>query len=116
MFLPALQVIDAILAITTPEGNDNSDEPIPTHATARVAVDLIAEVPIQLLGDPDIGSFFGEVHVSWARGDKQIVLMAFPDRAPLVHHYVRIPNAPSEHGIEEGSADRLTNRLRWLRA
>jgi hypothetical protein len=96
--------------------NGNGAEPAPTTATIDVAIDLITDVPFQLLGNPDISPFYGEIHISWTHGEKQVVLMCFPARPPLVHHYLRVPNAASVHDIEEASADRLVYWLRWLRA
>jgi len=113
--LPALFAVQAIDALVG-SMNGDGDEARPTAATIRSAVDMVTDVPFSLLGDPDIASFFGEIHVSWTNRERQIVLMFFPDRTSLVHHYLRVPNAASEHGIEEASAARLEYWLRWLRA
>ncbi|MBZ5524127.1 MAG: hypothetical protein LAP21_17970 [Acidobacteriia bacterium] len=78
-------------------------------------MNMIADVPFRLLGGADISPFYGEIHISWNRGSKQIVLMFFPSRTPLLHHYERIPGAPSVHGIEDASGESVTNWLRWLR-
>jgi len=98
------------------QGNGGSGEPTPTEATVRSAIDLIAEVPFRLLGEPDVDPFYGEIHLSWTHGSKQIVLMCFPNRTPLIHHYLRAPGAASVHDIEEASVDRVAYWLGWLRA
>jgi len=116
LWLPGFLVVQAIEGATTPNGNGDTDEPAPTEATIKAATDLITEVPIQLLGNPAVSSFYGEIHISWAREGKQVVLMCFPARPPLVHHYSRVPNAASVHDIEDASAERLVRWLRWLRA
>jgi hypothetical protein len=113
--LPALLAVHALHAlIGTLDGNQ--DEPHPTEGMMRAAVDMVTDVPFNLLGDPDIGLFFGEIHLSWNSREKQVVLMFFPNRTPLIHHYLRVENAASEHDIEEASADRLAYWLGWLRA
>ena len=114
--LHAYRLTLAIAHVGSVIGNDESDWPPPNEATMRTATHLIAEVPFRLLGDPDVSSFYGEIHLSWSKGPKQIVVMCFPDRAPLLHHYLRVPGAPSVHGIEDASGDRLAHWLRWLRA
>ncbi len=85
-------------------------EPAPSDATVRNAINLIAEIPARLLGQPEVNPFYGEVHVSWQSGGKQVILMVFPNRTPLVHHYPE-----DEHSIEVASAERLTHWLNWLR-
>ena len=89
-------------------------QPAPTAATIHKAMLLLAEVPFRLWGEPDVSPFYGEVHLSWVSGAKQVVLISYPERTPLIHHYKRTPNAPSEHGIEEDSPDLLAHWLRWL--
>ena len=96
--------------------NGNQDEPRPTKAMMQAAVDMVTDVPFNLIGDPEIAALFGEIHIGWTIGQKQLVLMFFPNRGPLLHHYLRMPNAPSQHDIEDATADRLTRWLRWLRA
>ena len=115
IWLPGFLLTQAIDATVLANSNGESGEPAPTLATAATAVDLITSVPVHLLGDPDIIPFYGEIHISWTRGAKQVVLMCFPNRTPLVHHYLRVPNAASRHDIEEANADRLIYWLRWLR-
>jgi hypothetical protein len=116
LWLPALLLVQNISAAAIANGNGGAEEPAPTEATINGAIDLITEVPFSLLGNPDISAFFGEIHISWKNGAKQIVLMFFPARPPLVHHYSRVPNSASVHDIEDASADRLVYWLRWLRA
>lgn len=116
LWLPAVLLVQAIGAAALVNGNGDAGEPAPTDATINSAIDLITDVPFQLLGNPDISPFYGEIHISWMHGEKQVVLMCFPARQPLVHHYSRVPNAASLHDIEDASADRLVHWLRWLRA
>jgi hypothetical protein len=115
-FWHALLLVDEIKAMASDNGEQEQNEPKPSKATVETASDLIAETPFWLLGNPDVSPFCSEVHLSWTAGPKQIVLMFFPNRTPLVHHYYRAPGAISEHGIERASADRLAYWLRWLRA
>lgn len=116
LWLPAFLLVQAIDAVALANGNGDAGEPAPTEATINTAIDLITDVPFQLLGNPDISPFYGEIHMSWKHQGKQVVLMFFPGRTPLVHHYSRVPNAASVHDIEDASADRLAHWLRWLRA
>ena len=116
LWLPAFLLVQAIGGTALANGNGDAGEPAPIAVTINTAIDLITDVPFQLLGNPDISPFYGEIHISWAFGEKQVVLMCFPSRQPLVHHYSRVPNAPSVHDIEVASAGRLVHWLRWLRA
>ena len=113
--LPVYLLLVAITNTLSGNGHGEGAEPAPSDATVRTAIDLVAEVPFRLLGEPDISPFYGEIHISWTRGAKQIVVMCFPNRAPLLHHYLRVANGPSVHDIEEASSDGLANWLRWLR-
>lgn len=115
-WLPAVLLVYAISAAAHGNGDGDAEEPAPAEATINTAIDLVADVPFQLLGNPSISPFYGEVHISWTHREKQVVLMCFPARRPLVHHYSRVLNAPSVHDIEDASAERLTHWLRWLRA
>jgi hypothetical protein len=115
-WLPAFLLVQAIGASALANGNEEAGEPAPVEATIKEAIDLITDVPFPLLGNPTISPFYGEVHISWKNGEKQVVLMCFPARQPMVHHYSRVPNAPSVHDIEIASPDRLVHWLRWLRA
>jgi hypothetical protein len=114
--LPVLLFLEAIQFAATSNGHGEAGEPVPSADTVRIATNLIAEVPFRLLGDPEINPFYGELHLSWASGSKQIVLMCFPAREPLIHHYERMLNAPSVHDIEPASSERLAYWLEWLRA
>jgi len=116
LWLPGFLVVQAIMGGAVPNGNGDADEPAPTEATIKVATDLITDVPVQLLGSPAVSLFYGEIHVSWKHEGKQVVLMCFPARPSLIHHYSRVPNAASVHDIEDAFADRLVRWLRWLRA
>ena len=113
--LQAYMLLQAIKGIGSVNGHGDSEELAASEAAVQSAIHLIAEVPFRLLGEPDVSPFYGEVHLSWTRGAKQVVLMSFPNRAPLVHHYLHVANAPSQHAIEEASPENLANWLRWLR-
>lgn len=97
------------------DGRD-AGEPSPNETTIQSAMKLIAEIPFPLVGRPDVSPFYGEIHVSWNVGTKQVVLICFPDRTPLVHHYQSMHGAASQHDIEYASPDRIAHWLRWLRA
>jgi hypothetical protein len=116
LWLPAFLLVQAIGATALVNGHSDAGEPTPSEATIKGAIDLITDIPFQLLGNPDISPFYGEIHISWTFRARQVVLMFFPNRTPLIHHYLRVPNAASEHDIEEASADRVVHWLRWLRA
>lgn len=107
--LPTYLLLEAIRTSVSP------DEPAPSEATIRVAENLIAEVPFHLVGEPDVNPFFGEIHLSWTSGSKQVILMFFPNRPPLVHYYHRTPGAASMHNIEDAAVDRVAYWLEWLR-
>lgn len=96
-------------------GEQEPGEPKPSQVTAMKAMNMIAEIPPDLVGSPDVSSFWGEIHLTWNAENRQVVVMAFPDRESLVHHYERIPNAPSRHDIELASRERVAHWLRWLR-
>jgi hypothetical protein len=115
LLLPALMFLDAIQLAAIPNGHGDAGEPVPTDDTVRTAKNLVAEVPFRLLGDPEINPFYGELHLSWTSGGKQVVLMCFPARDPLIHHYQRMLDAPSVHDIEPASPERLAFWLEWLR-
>lgn len=89
-------------------------EPAPSDAAIQGAMNLVAEIPFSLIGRPQLSPFFGEIHLSWSHGAKQVVLMCFPDRTPMIHHHERIQGAPSTHDIEEASPERVAFWLRWL--
>jgi hypothetical protein len=108
-------LLEAIGETAERNGHGDAGEPPPSQVTVNGAMNLIADVPFRLLADVDISPFYGEIHLSWNHGPKQIVLMFFPNRTPLIHHHHRLVDAPSEHGIEDASADRLANWLGWLR-
>jgi hypothetical protein len=106
--MPTFLLLAAIRMTVSP------DEPPPNEATIRTAESLIAEVPFHLVGDPDVSPFYGEIHLSWTSGAKQVILMFFPTRAPLIHHYQKTP-AASLHSIEDASIGGLVHWLSWLR-
>src|SRR5579863_10014318 len=80
LWLPAFLLVQAIGAAALANGNGQAGEPAPSEATIKDAIDLITEVPFQLLGNPDVSPFYGEIHLSWVRGAKQVILMCFPAR------------------------------------
>ena len=114
-WLPAFMYLQSINAALEHDAGADEHGIAPSLDTVHAAIDLITDVPVRLLGDPTVDTFFGEIHMSWRRGSKQVVLMFLPNRTPLVHHYLRIPNAASEHGIEEATADNINAWLTWLR-
>jgi len=110
-------LVQAVGDAASSNGIGEQGEPKPSPATVKTAIDLIAEVtPFSLLGSPDIDLFYGELHLNWDKGAKQVLLMCFPDRDPLIHHYLHIPGAPSQHDIEVATPVRLAHWLRWLNA
>lgn len=86
----------------------NEDEPAPNEETIGSAKKLIAGIPPRLIGDPLVSPFYGEVHLTWNSGNKQLVLMFFPDRAPLVHRY------PENIDAIEATPERVIDWLTWL--
>ncbi len=112
--LPAYLLLEAVRARFVPseEVADQQDE---QWTDTNQIMNLIVEVPFRLLGTPEVSSFYGEVHVAWISGNKQVVLMAFPNRTPLIHHYEKVLGAASQSDIEDASVERLTHWLRWLR-
>jgi hypothetical protein len=111
--LPTYLLVEGLMAVQ--EGGQEPGEPAPTAETLRTAINIVTAVPFLLLGEPDISSFYGEIHMSWRRNGKQIVLMCFPGRTPLIHHYAGVAGVVGEHDIEEATAERLAIWLRWLR-
>lgn len=120
IFLPTYLTLQAIAGSSDLLGNGNGngepDELTASKAALQAATDLVVDVPFRFLEEPEVGFFYGEVHMSWTRGPKQILVMCFPNRGPLLHHYMRIPGRPSEHDIEDATAARLAHWLEWLRA
>jgi hypothetical protein len=116
IFMPAFLVLQEIAGAAIGNGNHGSDETPASKQALGDAINLIAELPFRLLGDPEVAPFYGEIHISWTNGPKQIVVMCFPNRTPLIHQYRRVPGQPSEHSIEQAAPDRLIYWLEWLRA
>ncbi len=113
----AVLLADSIRNIGNVKSNSDEDVPSPAPETISCAIDLIAEAtPFCLLGDPAIDLFYGEIHLSWNKGQKQVVAMCFADRAPLIHHYERVQGVPSVFNIEPASPSRLAYWLGWLDA
>lgn len=88
-------------------------EPVPSMETIGTAACILTQIPFSLIGDFDVNPFYGELHLSWSAGNKQVVLMTFPDRTPLIHHY---PSESEDVAIEQATADRLAYWLAWLRS
>lgn len=110
-------LVQAVREAASSNGIGEQGDPKPSPATVETAIDLITEVtPFCLLGDPDIDLFYGELHLTWNKGPKQIILMCFPNRNPLIHHHSRILGKPSQHAIEEATPARLAYWLGWLNA
>jgi hypothetical protein len=116
LWLPNLLLSQVIDDPALSNGYGEEGEPIPAEPIRRAAKDLLAEIPSRLLGNPEISPFYGEIHVCWTRGTKQVVLMCLPDRSSLVHHYVGVPNSAGQHGIEIASGESLLRWLGWLRS
>jgi hypothetical protein len=96
-------------------GDREPGEPPPSKDTILRALNGVAEIPANLIGAADVSSFWGEIHISWNVGRKQVVLMYFPERDPLVHHYENFAGRASEHDIASGQRDEIVQWLRWLR-
>lgn len=94
-------------------GFPDEGQPVPSAETVVTAACILAQIPFPLIGDFDVSPFYGELHLSWNEGDKQVVLMSFPDRTPLIHHY---PSEAGDEAIEQATAGRLAYWLNWLRA
>jgi hypothetical protein len=106
-------IADRIHAVVEQAGN-TPEEPRPSNAVMAKAIHLIGSVKDCLLGDPDVDTSFGQIHLTWHKGVKQVVLMSVPDRDPMIHHHHRIKGAASRHSIEKASTKRLAHWLRWL--
>lgn len=115
VWLSTCMLLEVLNRRSIPTDDREAGEPTPNNATVQAAMNLVAEIPFHLIGNPDVSSFWGEIHLSWTVGTKQVIVMCFPDREPLIHHYQRTPNTPSQHDIEIASADSVANWLRWLR-
>jgi hypothetical protein len=108
--LLTLLVMQDISAISS---NDTKDaELMASPGAIKTALDLIAEVPSTAIGRPDVSPYFGELHLTWRLGNRQVVLMTFPNRTPLIHHHP----LEDERPIQEANPDRLTHWLSWMRA
>ena len=62
-WLQALLLVQAISAGARVNGDGDAGEPAPTDATINSAIQLIADVPFPLLGNPAISPFYGELHL-----------------------------------------------------
>ena len=116
IFMPAFLLLQTIAGAAIGNGHNEPEETPANKVAVQAAIDLVVGVPFRLLGEPDVSPFHGELHMSWTQGTKQVLVMCFPNRAPLIHHYMRLPGRPSEHNIEAASSDRLAHWLEWLRA
>ena len=108
-------IVDKIHAVvddadSTPEGT-----PKPTNAAISAITKLLAVVPDSVLGEPDVDVFYGEIHLQWSKGARQIVLMGFSkDKDPLLHNYERVKGKVNRHSTEKATAKDLIKWLRWL--
>ena len=88
-------------------------EPAPSMETVGTAASILARTPVPLVKDFDASPFYGELHVSWNVGNKQVVLMCFPNRTPLIHHY---PTESGQEPIDDATPAHLAHWLDWLRS
>jgi hypothetical protein len=95
---------------------DCRTETPPSAATKQKAMNLLLSIPYRYLGNLEIGAFCGEIHFQWVSGNRQVIVMCFPNRTPLLHHSARLPDAPKEHGMEAASAERIVTWLEWLQS
>lgn len=111
-------IADEIHAAVASAGTTPDSTPKPTNEAMAKAIKLIGLVkPDSLLGEPDVDTSYGEIHLTWIKGTKQVVLMCFSDRDSLIHHHQRIKGTSSKHAIEKtADAKRLAVWLRWLHA
>jgi hypothetical protein len=111
-------IADEIHEAVASAGTTPDSTPKPTNEAMAKAIKLIGLVkPDSLLGEPDVDTSYGEIHLTWMKGARQVVLMCFSDRDSLIHHHQRIKGKPSKHAIEKtASAKRLAIWLRWLHA
>jgi hypothetical protein len=111
-------IADEIHAAVASAATIPETTPKPTNEAMAKAIKLIGLVkPDSLLGEPDVDTSYGEIHLTWIKGTKQVVLMCFSDRDSLIHHYERIKGTSSKHAIEKTNhAKRLAFWLRWLHA
>ena len=96
-----------------PSNGTKDAELVSSPAAIKTGLELIAEISSGIIGRPDVSPYYGELHLTWRSGSRQIVLMCFHSRTPLIHHH---PTSQGERAIEEANAVRLTNWLNWLRA
>jgi hypothetical protein len=108
------QIADAIDAAVDAAGSTPDDSPKPTDSTKGETISLVGTVKDSLLGEPDVDTLNGEINLTWNKGTKQIILICFSGREPLVHYHQRIKGKPSKHGIEKATTKSLTHWLEWL--
>jgi hypothetical protein len=107
-------IADEIHAAVASAGATPDTSPKPTNDAMAKAIHLIGSVKPSLLGTPDVEAYYGEIHLTWQEGRKQVILMCSADRDSLIHHHERVKGSTSKHGIEKASAKRLAYWLRWL--
>ena len=91
-------------------------------AVAAPTIERLAELASQIhaparLRSADVSTFYGEIDVNWACGEKQITLMVFPDgRGAQIHWYQRRNGAEAAYDMVDANADTMNERLDWLYA
>ena len=107
-------IADAIHVAVDEAGTTPDNSPKPTNATAGEAIGLIGTIKDSLLGTPDVDTLNGEINLTWNNGTKQVILICFSGREPLIHHHQHIKGKPSKHGIEKATQKVLVRWLGWL--
>lgn len=108
-------IADEIHTAVANAGATPDTSPRPTKEVMANAIHLIGSVRAALLGTPDVEAYYGEIHLTWQEGRKQIIVICSASRGALIHHYERVKGSTSKHGIEKASSKNLANWLRWLR-
>ncbi len=103
-------LLQKLLNLRTQAEDREEGEPAPEERTLMLAGAFLAGIPPEIIGKPEVNPFWGEVHLAWRNNDKQVVLMCFPNRPPLVHHYPQ----KGEPEVEAANSQTLNERLRWL--
>ncbi|MFI5422001.1 MAG: hypothetical protein ACHQ1H_13635 [Nitrososphaerales archaeon] len=96
-------------------------EPRPSEQTRREIWEIIAtsEISIAKLNVVDISTFYGELHLTWETGRRQVTLVCGGSvgKTPKLHYYEGRDNQPTLHGlIPDVTGDVLMSWIRWLDA